>query len=83
MEATDPRFRMPPELGPPEKDVRGPELQRVQAKSSLAVSQARPQGVGCRRNQTPASQLSRGEAVGREQNGGFFESSGLSRILRE
>ena len=72
----DPRFRMHPELGPPEKDIRGLGLQGAQAYFSPTVSQARPQGVGCRRNPTPASQVSRGEAVGREQNGGVLESAG-------
>ena len=72
----DPRFRMHPESAPPEKDIRGPGLQGEQAYSSLAVSQARIQGVGCHRSPPPASQVSRGEAVGRERNGGVLESAG-------
>ena len=31
MAAADPRFRMHPELDPPEKDINGPGLQRAQA----------------------------------------------------
>ena len=72
----DARFWMHPELGPPEKDIRGPGLQGAPAQSSLAVSQARPQGVGCRRNPTPASHLSQGEAVEPEQTGSVLGSAG-------
>ena len=76
MAAADPRFRMHPELDPPEKDIHGPGLQGAQAKFSPAVSQARLQGAGSRQNPTPANQVSRAEAVDCEKNGGVLESAG-------
>ena len=79
----DPRFRMHPESDPPEKDILGPGIPEGQASFSLAVTQVHLRGVGCRRSSTPANQVSRGEAVDRERNGGVPGNARLSRIIRE
>ena len=74
MAAADPRSRIHLELNPLGKDIHGPGPQGAQALSSPAVSQARPQGAGCRQNLTPANQMSRGEAADREKKGGITGS---------
>ena len=82
MEAAHPRFRRHPESNPPEKDIRGPGQLVAQAWFCPAVSPTRLQGAGSRRNPTPANQVSRGEAVDLEKNGGVLESVGWFRTPR-